>query len=456
MKKKISYLMLIVISIVGSRLIFGKDYHLNSNNLIKDNVYLYQIFDGKEVLSTYVDNEHFYYVTYSNENNFYQYNVTKYNLISNNIENTFVFNNKELLDKIKIFKQDGYIYLTNVNSIVFYKFDNSLNIIGDNNANDKNMYSYGLYDDNIIYTVNNEIFYNGELYDSVPVSCGKTVDFIYGNNTYIHFHNDATGFGCLYNVSSKKIEYLDYEDVNVIKEYLLEYQSNRLSFKYKGDTYYFNDITESNNLVMRSNGDYLFTIDTTNGKLKVYSLEAKKIIYSYNFPVVKNSVIGNVLIDDYAYFTVTNNGKTELYIWDYIKETRRNSNMISYDEKEYKFKNNELKEELKNKYNIDVYSYDQAVEYFEGFYVIPSYDDILINSRLVILKNILEKSSLNSNIPLSIYFEKQIADINNNETNSKMLYKNNNNILVINITNDNFESMIIDELSRVYPNIVIN
>ena len=120
------------------------------------------------------------------------------------------------------------------------------------------------------------------------------------------------------------------------------------------------------------------------------------------------------------------------------------------------FKNNELKEELKNKYNIDVYSYDQAVEYFEGFYVIPSYDDILINSRLVILKNILEKSSLNSNIPLSIYFEKQIADINNNETNSKMLYKNNNNILVISITNDNFESMIIDELSRVYPNIVIN
>ena len=79
MKKRISYLMLIVISIVGSRLIFGKDYHLNSNNLIQDNVYLYQIFDGKEVLSTYVDNEHFYYVTYSNERSYYQYNVIKYN-----------------------------------------------------------------------------------------------------------------------------------------------------------------------------------------------------------------------------------------------------------------------------------------------------------------------------------------------------------------------------------------
>ena len=63
MKKKIGYLLLIVISVIGSRLIFGKDYHLNSDNLKEENLYVYNIFDSNRIVSTYVDEEEYYYNT---------------------------------------------------------------------------------------------------------------------------------------------------------------------------------------------------------------------------------------------------------------------------------------------------------------------------------------------------------------------------------------------------------
>ena len=455
MKNRISYLMLIVISIVGSRLIFGRDYHLNSNNLVQDNLYLYNIFDGKKVLSTYVDDEHLYYVTYKKNKNVYQYEIIKYNLIRNNMEENYLFTNNELLNNIKLFKQNGSIYLTTIDSNVFYKFDKHLKVIDSNQDMNKKFDSYGLLKDGVIFTSNSDIFYQNKLYDTVPVSCGKNVEIIYDKDTYLHFHNSKTGFGCLYNASNKSIEYLDYEHVDIVKDLLLEYQSNRLSFKYDGITYYFNDITESDNIIMHDNGDYLFTIDTTNCYLKIYNLETQKIIYSYYLAILKNAMINNVSIDNYAYFTITKDNKTELFIWDYLKENRSNTKMISYNEKEYKFKNNELKEEIKTKYNIDVYLYDQAVEYFNDFYVIPSYDDILINSRLLALKEILESVDANiyeGIIPLRIYFDKDII-ANNYDTNmiSKLIYKNGYYILVANITNDSFESDIRKELSSIYP-----
>ena len=458
MKKKISYLMLIVISIVGSRLIFGKDYHLNSNNLVQDNIYLYQIFNNKEVLSTYVDKEHLYYVTSAKASSKYQYDIVKYNLISGHIENEWHFTNNELLNTIKLFKQNNNIYLTTIDNNVFYKFDKHLNVIDSNKDMNKNFDSYGLLKDGVIFTINNDIFYQNKLYDSVPISCGKNVDIIYDKNTYLHFHNSKTGFGCLYNASNKSIEYLDYEHVDIVKNSLLEYQSNRLSFIFNGITYYFNDITESDNIIMHDSGDYLFTIDTTNCYLNIYNLETKKIIYSYHLPILKNAEISNISIDDYAYFTITKDGKTELFIWDYIKENRSSINMISYNEKEYKFKNNELKEEIKSKYNIDVYLYDQAVEYFDNFYVIPSYDDILINSRLNTLRDILssvDSSVYNDIMPLRFYFDKDIV-ANNYDENivSKMVYKDGYCVIVVNITNDNFSTNIRRELALLYPQFI--
>ena len=112
MRRKICYVLLIVISIVGSRLIFGKDYHLNSNSLKDENLYVYDAFTNNKVLSTYVDNEDFYYVV---KNNSKQYTVVKLNLISDKKEEEYSFNSNDELENVSLFKQNGYIYLISSN-----------------------------------------------------------------------------------------------------------------------------------------------------------------------------------------------------------------------------------------------------------------------------------------------------------------------------------------------------
>ena len=457
MKKRIGYLLLIVIAVLGSRLIFGRDYHLNSDSLKEENLYVYNNFEKSKILSTYVDEEEFYYLEVVKEDKTTnQYSVIKYNLTSNKKEEEYIFNSTEKLVNVNLFKQNGYIYLTSNNSDFYYKLDKNLNIVNQAVFKVNNIDLYGIYKDDVVYTINNEIFYGNKAYDVVPISCGKNTEIIYDRDTYLHFYNDSTGFGCLYDLVNKKIEYLDYENVDIIKDRLLEYQNNRLSFKYDGSTYYFNDITESNNLKMHDNGDYLFTIDTVNNKLRIYNIESRKIIYEKTIPELKGAEISNIMIDDYVFFLLTSDNKTKLYVWDYLKETRCSVDMISYDEKEYKFKNNELKEEIKNNYNIDVLMYDQAVDYFDNYYVIPSYDDILINSRLIILKEILDsfdKEMMTNIDSVKIFFDKDIISNNkDSESKSLVINKNNHHIIAINITDDNFKDIMKDELLKLYPN----
>ena len=451
MKKKIGYLLLIVISIVGSKLIFGKDYHLNSNNLKEENLYVYKDFD-KGILTTFVDDEDFYYVSKLGDRH---YSVVKYNLINNNKESEYLFNTIKELEQVNLFKQDGHIYLTAYQND-YYKFDKRLNLLGKTTVNIDNN-TYGIYNDKVVYAINNEIYYDNRLYAEVPISCGKSREVLYDRDTYVHFYNENTGFGCLYNITDKKIEYLDYENAFYVKDKLIEYQDNRLSFKYNGNTYYFNDITESNNLKMHNSGDYLFTVDMTNYKLRVYNIESRKIIYEKMVPDLKGATVSNILIDDYVFFLVRKDDKALLYVWDYLKESRKNYDMIDYNEKEYKFKNNELKEEIKNNYNIDVNLYDQAVDYFDNYYVVASYDDILINSRLLTLRDVLEnfnKEEFNNIKNIKIYFDKDI--ISNKGLDKPMelvVNKKNYYVIAINITNDSFKDSIKEELLKLYPNL---
>jgi hypothetical protein len=457
MKKRIGYLLLIIISIVGSRLIFGKDYHLNSDNLKDSNLYVYKDFDKGSIITTFVDNEDFYYVSKINKN---QYSVVKYNLINDSKEAEYLFNNSNNITEASLFKQDGHIYLISTNNDYYYKFDKKLNMLAKATFNVENLETYGIYRDKLVYTINNGIYYENKLYAEVPASCGKSKEIIYDRDTYFHFYNENTGFGCLYNLDDKKIEYLDYANAFYVKDKLLEYQYDRLSFKFDGSTYYFNDITETNNIKMHDSGDYLFTIDMTNNKLRVYNIESRKIIYEKKIDNLKGSTVSNILIDDYVFFLLNDGTKTDLYVWDYLKETRSNYDMIDYNEKEYKFKNNELKEEIRNNYNIDVYLYDQAVDYFDKYYVLASYDDILINSRLLTIKEVLQEfnSEEVANIKnIKLYFEKDIVSSNgDNKPVSLLVNKNNSNILVINITNDAFKDTIKKELINLYPNLEKN
>ena len=460
MKKRIGYLLLIIISIVGSRLIFGRDYHLNSTNLKEENLYIYNSFNNDIVLSTYVDKEEYYFVKVNKEdktNN--QYSVVKYNLTADKKENEYVFNSNIKLEEVNIFKQSGYIYLTSNSSNVYYKFDEDLSVIKKDTFVINNIDMYGIYKDKVVYTINNEIFYDNNSYGIVPVSCGTNKEIIYDRDTYLHFYNENTGFGCLYDLATKKIEYLDYENVDIVKNKLLEYQNNRLSFKYDGTTYYFNDITESNNLKMHDSGDYLFTVDTANNKLKIYNIESRKIIYEKTVESIKGATISNIMIDDYVYFLAANNNQINLYVWDYLKEIRHSTDMIDYNEKEYKFKNNELKEEIMNNYNIDVYIYDQAVDYFDNYYVVPSYDDILINTRLINLKEVLDSFNVDEvkiidNI--KVFFDKSIISNSGEENVSLGINKDKGYILAFNITDDDFKENFKNEIVKLYPNLIIN
>lgn len=454
-KEKIACLLLIIISILGSRLIFGMDYHLNSDNLKGDKLYVYDNFDNK-VVATYVDKEEFYYVTkVSNK----KYAIIKYNLTSNKKENEYEFNSAKELDKVSLFRQKDYLYLILDNS-AYYKFDKKLNVIKEDSINLDDVSLFGVYNDAIVYAKDNEIFYENKLYGEVPSSCGDSKEVIYNGNTYLHFYNEHTGFGCLYNLVNKKIEYLDYENAQYVQGRLLEYQSDRLSFKYDGVTYYFNDITESNNLDIDDTGDYLFTVDTTNNKLRIYNIESRKIIYEKSVPELKGATISNILVDDYIFFMITKDNKTSLYVWDYLKDNRCNYDMISYNEKEYKFKNNELKEEIKSKYNITVNIYDKAVDYFNNYYVVPSYDDILINSRLINLKNILESFDQEETPSISnieIFFDKDIvSSVKEDKPASLVVKKNNQYLLAVNITNDGFNVILKEELTKIYPNLIKN
>ena len=454
-KEKIMCLLLIIISIVGSRLIFGKDYHLNSDRLKTDNLYVYDNFNEK-VLATYVDKEDFYYVEKVNNK---EYSVIKYNLTSNKKDLEYKLTNNTNFENVHLFQQNNHLYLI-ANGNIYYKFDKRLNLVNSDTINVEDVNLSGVYNDDIIYTKDNEIFYGNKKYGEVPASCGDSKEIIYDRDTYLHFYNEHTGFGCLYNLVNKKIEYLDYENAQYVQNKLLEYQSNRLSFKYDGVTYYFNDITESNNLKMHATGDYLFTIDTTNNKLRIYNIESRKIIYEKSVPELKGATISNVIIDDYAFFLLNSNGKTSLYVWDYLKDNRCNHDMIYYNEKEYKFKNNELKEEIKNKYNITVNIYDKAVNYFDNYYVVPSYDDILINSRLNILKEVLASFNNEEVVNISnveIFFDKDIILTGKEEKEGSVLVKQKEGyILAVSITNDNFKEIITDELLKICPNLLKN
>ncbi len=457
MKKRVGYLLLIIISVVGSRVIFGKDYHLNSDSLKEENLYVYKNLDNGNILSTYVDGEDFYYVVKDNSGN--QYRIVKYNLTKAKKDEEYILNSKDTVKNVTLFEQKGYLYLIS-NYQDYYKLDKKLKVISKNSFSIEGINAYGIYNDKVVYSIKNEIYYDNQLLASVPASCGESKEIIYDRNTYFHFYNENTGFGCLYNIDDKKIEYLDYENAYYVKNRLLEYQDNRLSFKYDGITYYFNDITESNNLKMHNRGDYLFTIDTTNNKLRVYNIESRKIIFEKTLLDLKGAIVSNIMIDNYVLFLLNKDNHTSLYVWDYLKETRRSSDMIDYNEKEYKFKNNEMKEEIKNNYNIDVCIYDQAVDYFDNYYVLASYDDILINSRLITLKEVLaefnqEETKFISNI--KILFDKDI--VVNKEDNKPVLIsstKSDSLVIAINITNDSFKENIETELLRIYPNLEKN
>ncbi len=204
---------------------------------------------------------------------------------------------------------------------------------------------------------------------------------------------------------------------------------------------------------MHKNGDYLLTYDSTNYFLRIYNLDTQKIIYEKKVLEFKNSVIENIKIDNYAYFTLNDGENSYIYIWDYLKEYRLNKNMLLQNEKEYKFENNKLVDEIKEKYNINIYLYDQAVKYLNHAYVLPSYDEILIHTRLLSLKNILETNNYYADKELNLYMVNELYM--ENSTNNLNLYKTiiqNKEVFFISLIDNNYENTILNIINKEIPN----
>ncbi len=451
MKKKIGYFLLIVIAILGSRLLYGINFDLNKDTLVLDNLYRYDIIGNKDLLDTYIDGDYLYYVlgevNPKKNNKELEYSFIKYDLANNQKVLENIFFNKNVLYPLKIVKRGKYFYLTSMHNNMYYKFNNKLELEEEfKNLNESGIL-YGIYNNNIFTINKNEIYYKNKLYDTLENTCGNVEDIFYNDNTYLKFYNYNKNLGCLYNMNNKSIYYLDYNSIDTSYNRFIEYQNNSIKFRYNGNNYYFNDITEASNLKMNVNGDYLFTYDSTNYYLRIYNLESKRVIYEKNISNLSNAYISDINISNYAYFTVYENNHKYLYFWDYLKSGMINKEMIDNDEKEYKFTNNQLINEISDKYNVYVNIYDQAVKYFKGFYVIPSYDDILINTRLKSLINILNSFNDTNFSRINIYFEKNIS--NNNIYYS---YNYNQYEIVINIVDDSFRDNILKVLTNIKEN----
>lgn len=447
MKKKFVYILMLFIAIAGCRILYGINYGLNSQMLVKDNLYRYDIFETNDAIDTLIDGKYIYYITsLSNDYSFIKYDYTKDKVIKE-----YHFNSGYSLGDLKIIKDNSNFYLTSELSNEIYVFNSNLELLKTISASQDNLV-YGLYHNDIFMINENKIYYNNNTYDELSATCGNIQEIIYHDNPYLKFYNYERNLGCLYNMNNKSIYYLDYDGIDIIKGNYLEYMMDSLKFRFDNQEYYFSDITENSNLKLSEDADYLFTYDSTNKKLRIYNLETRKIIYEKKTDFSDNSYISNIKISNYAYFTVFENNKNYLYIWDYLKDNRTNYSMYTNNDKEYKFKNDRLMQEIKDKYDINVYMYDEAARYFHDIYVVPSYDNILINTKLNELDSVL--SELHDHLlnkKINIFFEKNILS---SPTNEKILatteFIDNQYNLIINITDDNFKDNLFQELNKIF------
>ncbi len=451
MKKRIGYILMLIIAIVGCRLLYGINYGLNSTAYYQDNLYRYDILNNQELLDMRIDGRYIYYVL----KDYKKYSFIKYDITNNKYEKEYIFNNPDELQEIKIIQDDNYFYLTSFNNNLYLKFDSQLELIEEKRNITNKDNKYGLFKEKLVTVSKNKIYYQDKLYSEVDLACGNIQEILYENNVYLRFYDKTNNMGCLYNLNKKETYYLDYDRVLIANNKYLEYQLSNLKFRYDREDYYLNNIRESSYLTIRDNGDYLLSYDENKNSLKIYNLDTRKIIYKIEVPTFKNSQLSHFCIDNYVYFVEKNNTGRYIYVWEYLKTPRNNENMVEYNEREYKFNNNNLLREIKAKYGVDIYLYDNSVIYLKDYYLLPSYDDILINERLKNIKNILDKSSIDRQEAviqshLKIYFNKRIIHNGKNEY-IEVYYSNNdkNNFVALDILNNNFNSVVLDVIDNI-------
>ena len=253
MKKRFIYIFMIILAILGCRILYGINYGLNNNMMVADNLYRYDIFGINSALDTLIDGKYIYYIT-SLVND---YSFVKYDFTKDKVVEEYHFKSESSLGDLKIIENNNKFYLTSELSNNIYIFNDNLDLLQTISSTD-DMQAYGLYNNNIFAINNNQIYYNNKQYDEISSSCGKVQNIIYHNNPYIKFYNYERSLGCLYNMNSKSIYYLDYDGIDIINDNYLEYMMDSLKFRFDNQDYYFSDITENSNLKISEDADYLF------------------------------------------------------------------------------------------------------------------------------------------------------------------------------------------------------
>lgn len=474
MKKRIQVIIPILILVILSVFIYyfynsNKEIHVNKDNLISTNLYKFKVTnDYEQILAIKEYNKYLYIlILTNNETNKleYEYVIKKINIETSKCENETTFKSSLIEDPI-IKISSEYIKIISRGNINIHIFDVDLKQVNEFTKSIEDYDSYGEYEGKVLTTKDNNIYIDGEIYDTVLKSCDKSFNIIYKNNTYIYFNNYNLNVSCLYNVNNKKINYLDNSEVEPFDGGYLtyNYESNKITLKKETEEkYYLSSKDETAFITITSDGSLLGTYNDSIGEFKVYNLANKKIFNKLKIEFEHEYYVPIMILSDYMYIVSTNGEKSDVYLWDFKKDTL-NENMLTYINSKNKIDSYELVTKIKEEFNINTYIYDKGVRYFSDFYALPNYDDELTYDRLSKTYDVLKKFNkdffnkfkTNKNNGLEIYITGTLypSDITTQISNpvGYSLKMNNDYIIAIDANDEEYDKTMCHELMHSIEN----
>lgn len=413
-------------------------YNLKTKiNVTKVNNYPLYIFDTKEILDYFIDNDNIIYLTKTKD----KYNLNQLDTIKNKnyLKQTFtekcVLINNNILINNKLYNLDFSLKQTfpdTYTKIIPYQ-DTFINIEND-----------------ILELLQKD---NRVEFRKLPTNDYNYINYLYTDkNTYIYIQDNETKKYFVYDINSNKFQAYD----NI---YL--YQNGY--FYYKDKTMYIIDLINNTDFKYEinlelNNADYITINKSTliiykEGYISIINLEKKSIINE----IKANLNIKNIAVSNNKVYFILKEGIGILYLDElYSKnidiEDKNETNI--YDEKK----------KLETEYNIRVHLKEETNIDFPDFYASDNKDNELIEKALISLRNVLKK--YNSEFFNEFYKEKKdglnfyfVGSLKPKDINSTIipvaysLFFENKYMIVLDINDDDLERVICHEIMH---NIEIN
>ena len=171
---------------------------------------------------------------------------------------------------------------------------------------------------------------------------------------------------------------------------------------------------------------------------------------------------------DYAVFSTSMGNSTRLLFWQ-PEELKESRGYAAISREGLSKKNSDLAEKIREKYSINVFYGKDAVRYFDGYAVVPEYDEKLINNALTMLDGFFGKfpedffAELMGNAvdynEICIYLTgKLIPDLNESQSISDaaafVTTENNRQLMVMDVTMSMLEKTTAHEFMHIIENAV--